>query len=64
VGSLGIHNFYLGYNDRGVIQLLLTTLGSLLFVGPIVATVWSLIEAVQILTGTITTDANGTKLTD
>jgi TM2 domain-containing membrane protein YozV len=64
VGSLGIHNFYLGYNDRGVIQLLLTTLGSLLIFGPIVATVWALIEAVQILTGTITTDANGTKLTD
>lgn len=64
VGSLGIHNFYLGYNDRGVIQLLLTTLGSFLFVGPIVATVWALIEAVQILTGAITTDANGTKLTD
>ena len=64
MGSLGIHNFYLGYNDRGVIQLLLTTLGSLLFFGPIVATVWALIEAVQILTGTITTDANGTKLTD
>jgi TM2 domain-containing membrane protein YozV len=64
VGSLGIHNFYLGYTNRGVIQLLLATVGSLVLVGPIIAGVWGLIEGIQILSGTINTDANGTKLTD
>jgi hypothetical protein len=28
VGGLGIHNFYLGYTNRGVTQLLLSTIGS------------------------------------
>jgi TM2 domain-containing membrane protein YozV len=64
VGSLGIHNFYLGYTNRGVIQLLLSTVGSIVIVGPIIAGVWGLIEGIQILSGTINTDANGTKLTD
>jgi TM2 domain-containing membrane protein YozV len=64
VGGLGVHNFYLGYTNRGIQQLLLSTVGSLLIVGPFIAWIWAFIEAVQILTGTITTDANGTKLTD
>jgi TM2 domain-containing membrane protein YozV len=64
VGGLGVHNFYLGYTNRGIQQLLLSTIGSLLIVGPIISSVWALIEAIQILTGEINTDANGTKLTD
>jgi TM2 domain-containing membrane protein YozV len=64
VGGLGVHNFYLGYTNRGIQQLLLSTVGSLLIVGPFIAWIWAFIEAVQILTGTITTDANGTKLTN
>lgn len=64
LGVFGIHNFYLGYTNRGVTQLLLTTVGSLLFVGPFIAWVLALIEAIQILTGKINTDSNGTKLTD
>ena len=64
VGGLGVHNFYLGYTNRGIQQLLLSTVGSLLIVGPFIAWIWAFIEAVQILTGTITTYANVTKLTD
>lgn len=64
LGGLGIHNFYLGYTNRGVTQLLLTTVGSLLIIGPLIASVWGFIEGIQIFTGTINTDANGTKLTD
>jgi len=64
VGYLGIHNFYLGYNKNGIIQLLLSTVGALLIFGPIVAVVWSLVEAVQILTGKIDKDADNIPLKD
>ena len=48
LGSLGIHNFYLGRTTRGVIQLLITvfTLGW----GAAVTGVWALVEAILILT--------------
>ena len=41
-GSLGIHNFYAGYTDRGIIQLLITVLscGTL----SLVSEIWSIIE--------------------
>jgi TM2 domain-containing membrane protein YozV len=64
VGSLGIHNFYLGYTNRGVLQLLLSTVGSLVIIGPIIAGVWGLIEGIQILIGEINVDANGKPLKD
>jgi TM2 domain-containing membrane protein YozV len=64
VGSLGIHNFYLGYTNRGVLQLLLSTVGSLVIIGPIIAGVWGLIEGIQILIGEINVDANGKPLRD
>ena len=64
MGSLGIHNFYLGYTNRGVIQLLLSTVGSLVIIGPIIAGVWGLIEGIQILIGEINVDANGKPLKD
>lgn len=62
VGTLGIHNFYLGYTSKGVTQLLLTLLscGILSFV----TYIWSLIEGIYILIGKIDTDAKGIKLTD
>jgi TM2 domain-containing membrane protein YozV len=63
-GSLGIHNFYLGYTNRGVLQLLLSTVGSLVIIGPIIAGVWGLIEGIQILIGEINVDANGKPLRD
>lgn len=50
LGTLGIHNFYLGHVGKGVTQLLLTVL-SLGFLAPAVY-VWGLIEAVLIFTST------------
>jgi TM2 domain-containing membrane protein YozV len=65
LGSLGIHNFYLGYTKKGVTQLLICLIGSLACgLGPIVAGIWAIVEAVQIFTGTIKVDANGVPLKD
>ena len=60
LGAFGVHNFYLGYTGKAVGQLLLTILscGVLSFVSGI----WGLIEGIMILTGSITTDANGKQL--
>ena len=65
LGSLGVHNFYLGYTSKAVAQLLLTLLGWILcFTGPIVAGIWGFIEGILILAGSINTDADGNQLTD
>lgn len=60
LGVYGVHNFYLGYTEKAVLQLLLTLLscGAL----AVVSQVWAIIEGVQILTGSINTDANGLPL--
>jgi TM2 domain-containing membrane protein YozV len=62
VGPLGIHNFYLGYTTNGIIQLLLSTVGAFVFVGPLAAWIWAIVEAVQIFTGKIDKDAQGNLL--
>lgn len=63
LGYLGIHNFYLGYTSKGVAQLLLTLLGGWLFgLGAVIAGIWALVEAIQLLTGSIDRDANGVML--
>ena len=65
VGSLGVHNFYLGYNGKAVAQLLLTLIGWIVFgLGPIAAGIWGLVEGVMILTGSINKDAKGIPLKD
>lgn len=65
LGYLGIHNFYLGYNDRAVGQLLLTLVGWIACgIGPIAASIWGLIEGILILTGSTDKDANGNPLKD
>lgn len=60
LGSLGIHNFYLGFTGKGIAQVLITvcTCG----VGSIVSGIWGLIEGIMILTGNITVDAKGNPL--
>lgn len=62
LGAFGVHNFYLGYTGKAVTQLLLTicTCGILSFVSGI----WGLIEGILILTGSISTDADGNPLSD
>ncbi len=59
LGSLGIHDFYLGYSKRGVIHLMMFVF----FLGWI-SQIWALIEALNIFTGRIDTDSNGLPLTD
>ncbi len=60
LGGLGVHRFYLGHNGIGVTQLLLC-LGGWLTCGITTAVVliWSLIDAILIFTGSISTDAQG-----
>ncbi len=62
LGSLGIHNFYLGNTGKAVAQLLISVLscGTL----AIVSEIWGLVEGIQILTGSIATDAAGIPLKD
>ena len=62
LGSLGIHNFYLGYTGKAVAQLLITILSC--GVLAIVSEIWGLIEGIQILTGSISVDAKGVPLKD
>ena len=50
LGGLGIHKFYLGYTTQGIILLLVTILGALLLVGPLITGVISLIEGIIYLT--------------
>ncbi|HIZ19876.1 MAG TPA: TM2 domain-containing protein [Firmicutes bacterium] len=60
IGCLGIHNFYLGFTSRGVVQLLLTVLSC--GVLALVSQIWAIVEGVQILTGRIVCDARGVPL--
>lgn len=62
IGSFGIHNFYLGYTSRAITQIVLTTIGSVFLIGPIISTVWALIEGIAILTGQVNEDASGQPL--
>lgn len=61
LGSFGIHNFYLGYNGKGLAQLLLTILTC--GYGAIITWPWALIEFILLLTGGIACDSKGVPLT-
>ena len=60
VGPLGIHNFYLGYNSRGLIQLIL----SVIIIGLPITAIWALIEFIMIImrSGSYGCDASGQPL--
>lgn len=62
LGTLGVHNFYLGYTGKAVAQLLITVLSCGILA--LVSEVWGIIEGVMILTGSINTDAQGNPLND
>ena len=55
VGTLGIHNFYLGRNALGLTQLLLATVGGILTCGiaTVAVAVWAFVECVVIFCGGI-----------
>ncbi len=65
-GTLGLHNYYLGNNQRGLTQLLLATLGSVITCGisTVIVMIWGIYEGVKILEHQINTDANGVALKD
>lgn len=60
LGEFGIHNFYLGYTKKAIIQLAMTlcTCGILLPVSAI----WGAVEGILILSGDINKDADGNPL--
>lgn len=66
LGTLGIHNFYLGYTTKAVIQLVVSIVGGIVTCG--IATVgieiWALVEGIMILTGKINVDGQGNLLKD
>ncbi len=66
LGSLGIHNFYLGYTTKAVVQLLITLIGGMLTCGlaSIGVGIWSFVEAILIFTGNISCDGDGMPLRD
>ena len=62
LGAFGVHNFYLGYTGKAVAQLLISVL-SCGFLA-VASEIWGLVEGIQILTGSIKTDAKGIPLKD
>ncbi len=61
LGQLGIHNFYLGFTNKGLMQLLISIIGSIFTFGlaAIGVWIWALIEGIQILTNKDSVDAEG-----
>lgn len=68
LGCFGVHNFYLGYTAKAVIQLVCSIVGillSCLFIGVFVVagiSIWALVEGIMILCGKIDKDAKGNLL--
>ncbi len=60
LGGFGIHRFYLGYTQIGVIQIVVTVLTCGL------GSIWGLVEGILILVGQdgFTTDADGRPLSE
>jgi TM2 domain-containing membrane protein YozV len=69
LGGFGVHRFYLGFNNIAIAQLAVGVIGlvllpftcGLIFMG---ACIWGLIDGIMILTGSISTDAQGRPLRD
>ena len=72
LGCFGVHNFYLGYTSKAVIQLVISVVGLLLSCCTLgisaflilIPSIWGLVEGIMILTGSIKTDAKGNLLKD
>ena len=62
LGSLGVHNFYLGYTGKAVAQLLITLLTC--GFGSVISGIWGLIEGIMILTGSIKVDGKNVPLAE
>lgn len=66
LGTLGIHNFYLGYTGKAIAQILISLIGGVFTCGIASAAVsiWGLVEGILILTGSISVDGHGVPLRD
>ena len=66
LGGLGIHNFYLGYTTKAVIQLVVSLVGGVvtLGLGAVAMEIWGLVEGIMILAGKINVDGKGFPLRD
>lgn len=62
LGILGLHNFYLKKTGKAIAQLLLSTVGCLVLIGPAITGVWVLIETIQLLCDNETSDGDGYKI--
>lgn len=62
LGSLGVHNFYLGFTGKALAQLLISVLscGTL----AVVSGIWGLVEGIMLLSGQMNVDAQGNLLRD
>lgn len=58
IGSIGIHNFYMGNSKKGIIQIVATVVTCGLL------GIWGFIEGIMILIGNVKTDAYGVPLTE
>ena len=60
LGTLGIHNFYLGYTTKGIIQVVLT----ITLIGAPISGIWAFIEFIMLLmrSGSYAYDAQGQPL--
>ena len=57
LGGWGIHNFYLGFTKKAILQIVLSFCFG-------IGAIWGFVEGILILCGKINTDANGMPLTD
>lgn len=66
LGALGIHNFYLGFTKKAIIQLLATLIGGAITCGVVSVgiEIWALVEAIMILASKDSVDADGRVLRD
>lgn len=70
LGAFGVHNFYLGYTTKAIIQLVCTLVGFLLsciVIGVFIVLgieIWGLVEGIMILSGKINVDGKGNPLAD
>lgn len=64
LGGLGVHNFYLGYTTKAVIQLVVSLVGGIITLGlaALAMEIWGLVEGIMILTGKINVDGKGMPL--
>lgn len=56
LGSIGIHDFYLGYTKYGIIKIVLTVCTG------IGGGIWALVDFIRLLVGSLDKDANGVEL--